>query len=83
MLHRLVQGVVQGASYKLQSGWLIHQTLLGQISVLHHLARGPWYKDKVLKTIRAVVDSPSSSRPYFRVASFSAGCVVQDANYKL
>ena len=38
-------GVVQGASYKLQSGrWLIHQALLGHISVLHHLARGVWYK---------------------------------------
>ena len=62
---------------KLQSGWLIHQTLLGHVSVLHHLARGPRYKDKVLKTIRAVVDSSSSSRPCFCVASFSAGCVVQ------
>ena len=95
--------VVQGASYKLQSGrWLVHQALLGLIFALHRLARGvvqdasyklqsggasftrgPWYKVQSIKTIGAAVDSPSPSRLDFRVASFNAGCMVQDANYKL
>ena len=56
MSHRLVQGVVQGASYKLQSGcWLIHQALLGQTSVVHHLPGGRGTGRKLLQSGRWLI----------------------------